>query len=116
MYISFQPVVGWKAQRYRFGGFSMGAEKTSGNGRLQCSHVLRRMDKQQATAYIRKIAVDSLEIAWRLRFLEVVATELMSLHEGSIARFRIRPSQYADWQKKLDTVPRYTQAEVFAIE
>jgi hypothetical protein len=40
----------------------------------------------------------------------------MSLHEGSIARFRIRPSQYADWQKKLDTVPRYTQAEVFAIE
>ena len=61
--------------------------------------VLMRMDKQQATAYIRRIADDKLETAWRLRFLEVVETELMSLHEGSIARYRIRPSEYADWQK-----------------
>jgi hypothetical protein len=39
MYIGFQPVVGWKAQMYWFGGFSLGAVETSGNGRSLCFHV-----------------------------------------------------------------------------
>lgn len=61
--------------------------------------VAQRMDKLQATAYIRSIANEALEAATRLRFVEVVETELMSLHEGNMARYRIRPSEYADWQK-----------------
>jgi len=33
------------------------------------------------------------------RFVEVVETELMSLHEGNIARYRLRPSEYHAWEK-----------------
>ena len=61
--------------------------------------VARRMDKPQATAHIRSIANDTLEAASRARFVEVVETELMSLHEGNMARYRIRPSEFAEWQK-----------------
>lgn len=57
------------------------------------------MHKQQATAYIRKVADEKLNQADRMRFVEVVETELMSLHEGNMARYRIRPSGYANWQR-----------------
>ena len=61
--------------------------------------VVKGMDKQQATAYIRNMADERLDKAARMRFVEVVETELMSLHEGNIARYRIRLSEYADWRK-----------------
>jgi len=32
------------------------------------------------------------------RFVEVVETELLSLHSGNIARYRIRPSEFERWQ------------------
>ena len=31
--------------------------------------------------------------------IEVVETEVMSLHEGNIARYRLRPSQYQTWRE-----------------
>ena len=31
--------------------------------------------------------------------LEVVETELISLHEGNIARYRLRPSEFEAWYK-----------------
>lgn len=31
------------------------------------------------------------------RFIEVVETEVMSLHEGNIARYRLRPAEYQRW-------------------
>ena len=34
----------------------------------------------------------------QMRFIEVVETELMSLHEGNIARYRLRPSEYLTWR------------------
>lgn len=34
------------------------------------------------------------------RFVEVVTNELDSLHEGNIARFRLRPDEYARWQSR----------------
>lgn len=61
--------------------------------------VAKGMDKQQATAYIRKMAGEKLDKAARMRFVEVVETELMSLHEGNMARYRIRPSEFSDWRK-----------------
>ena len=36
----------------------------------------------------------------RARFVEVVETELLSLHPGNIARYRIRPSEFTTWQGK----------------
>ena len=35
----------------------------------------------------------------KARFIEVVETEVMNLHEGNIARYRIRPSEYQTWKK-----------------
>lgn len=61
--------------------------------------VIGRMHKQQATAYIRKVAEERLDQADKPRFVEVAEMELMSLHEGNMARYRIRPSQYAVWRK-----------------
>ena len=34
----------------------------------------------------------------RAKFIEVLETELLSLHEGNFARYRIRPSEFAAWQ------------------
>lgn len=68
-------------------------------GETMTSIVVKGMDKQQATAYIRNMADEKLDKATRMRFVEVVETELMSLHEGNMARYRIRPSEYVDWRK-----------------
>ena len=32
------------------------------------------------------------------RFIEVIEIEIMSLHEGNIARFKIRPAEYMAWR------------------
>lgn len=60
--------------------------------------VRSKMDKKAATAFIKQKATwDSADNA--ARFAEVAETELMSLHEGNIARYRIRPSELAAWQE-----------------
>jgi hypothetical protein len=35
----------------------------------------------------------------RAKFVEVVDTELLDLHEGNISRYRIRPSDFEKWKK-----------------
>jgi hypothetical protein len=56
------------------------------------------MDKKSATAMVQQRARENLPPEEQARFVEVVETELMSLHEGNIARYRIRPSQYQAWK------------------
>jgi hypothetical protein len=34
----------------------------------------------------------------RERFAELTEAELVSLHEGNFARYRVRPSEFAAWQ------------------
>ena len=64
----------------------------------QAAQVVReRMDKSQAIAFIRHCAETRLPAPDRARFVEVTETQLMSLHEGNIARFRLRPSEFAAW-------------------
>ncbi|VHO00865.1 hypothetical protein [Candidatus Rhabdochlamydia sp. T3358] len=38
-------------------------------------------------------------IADQMKFIEVVETELMSLHEGNISRYGLRPLDFEKWQK-----------------
>lgn len=57
------------------------------------------MDKRAAVGWIAgkaaaKIPVDDLD-----RFIEVVETELSSLHEGNIARYRLRPAEFHAWRQ-----------------
>ncbi len=57
------------------------------------------MDKKATTAFIRRRAAADVPQEDRARFVEVVETEVMSLHEGNIARYRLRPSQYQEWKE-----------------
>ncbi|MEX2515390.1 MAG: Fic family protein [Gammaproteobacteria bacterium] len=60
--------------------------------------VRRKIDKKAATAYIRQVSEQGIIPDERAKFVEVVETEAMGLHEGNIARYRIRPSEYQAWQ------------------
>lgn len=56
-------------------------------------------DKKQAITIIRQYARQNLDEGDRDRFVEVVETELMGLHEGNIARYRLRPAEYRAWRE-----------------
>lgn len=57
------------------------------------------MDKRQAIAFIHERAQSQLPQADGARFVEVAETEAISLHEGNIARYRLRPSEYLVWRE-----------------
>ncbi len=58
-----------------------------------------RMDKKAAAAFIKQHASEQVPQQDRARFVEVVETELMGLHEGNMARYRIRPAEYQAWRQ-----------------
>jgi Fic family protein len=60
--------------------------------------VRRQLNKETATAFIRERTDDEIPETDSARFVEIVETELMSLHEGNIARYRLRPSEYQAWR------------------
>lgn len=63
------------------------------------SEVVRaRMSKVQAIAVVRRCAAEQVPNEEKARFIEVTETQLMSLHEGNIARYRLRPSEFQAWQ------------------
>jgi Fic family protein len=66
---------------------------------LVATVVRAEMDKKAATALVRERAAEQVPPADQARFIEVVETELMSLHEGNIARYRLRPAEYQSWQQ-----------------
>ena len=57
------------------------------------------MDKEAAAAFIKQRAIEGVPLENRSRFIEVVETEAMNLHEGNIARYRLRYSQYKMWRE-----------------
>ncbi|MEA3642124.1 MAG: Fic family protein [Lamprobacter sp.] len=57
------------------------------------------LDKKATTALVRQRAAEQLPLEDQARFVEVVETEMMSLHEGNIARYRLRPSEYQAWRQ-----------------
>lgn len=58
-----------------------------------------KMDKKTATAFIKQRSMENVPQEDRARFIEVVETEMMSLHVGNIARYRLRPAEYEAWRK-----------------
>ncbi len=61
--------------------------------------VRRKMDKKSATAFIREQVKDIAQSLDQMKFVEVVETELMNLHEGNIARYGLRPSEIKQWEQ-----------------
>ncbi len=57
------------------------------------------LDKKQAARKIAGDAAAMVQERERAKFIELVETELSSLHLGNIARFRLRPSEFEAWQR-----------------
>jgi hypothetical protein len=57
------------------------------------------LDKSSAVKRIAMDAGDSIPTTDCKRFTEAVETELSSLHDGNIARYRLRPAEFEAWRK-----------------
>jgi Fic family protein len=57
------------------------------------------LGRREALQYLRDWSLRVIDSTSREQFLEVVETELLALHEGNFARYRIRPSEFDAWQK-----------------
>ena len=57
-----------------------------------------RMDQRQAAAHVDAWTEKHVDARERERFREIAERELLSLHQGNFARYRIRPSEFAAWQ------------------
>ena len=57
------------------------------------------MDKKQAAAEVEAWAVRHIEDAEREQFRKIAERELLSLHDGNFARYRITPAEFAAWQR-----------------
>ena len=60
--------------------------------------IREKMSKAQAVIHIRAYAQAHIPAADQERFVEIAETQLLSLHEGSIARYHVRPSEFRAWQ------------------
>jgi hypothetical protein len=61
--------------------------------------VRARVSRKDAVARIAAWSRKKIDPAGRRRFAELAETELISLHEGNFARYRIRPSEFAAWRQ-----------------
>lgn len=61
--------------------------------------VKKRLDKKMAVAVIKRKSSLDIPSEDQTRFLETVEIELRSLHEGNIARYKLRSSEYKEWNK-----------------
>lgn len=66
---------------------------------IVASVVLGTMGRRDAIVYIATWANEHIVADDREAFREMAETELLSLHEGNFARYRIRPSEYQAWQE-----------------
>ncbi len=60
--------------------------------------VRRHMDRRTAGAHIASWVAENIDEVDRERFREMAEREILGLHEGNFARYRIRPSEFAAWQ------------------
>ena len=60
--------------------------------------VLKRLDRRAAFSRIAARAKAQMATRDRDRFREVAENEVLSLHEGNFARYRIKPAQFETWQ------------------
>ena len=58
-----------------------------------------RIDKKRATAWVAAWVQEHVDPEQSERFREVAERELLSLHEGNFARYRVRPSEFEAWQE-----------------
>ncbi len=64
-----------------------------------CSIVHACMDKKTAIEAIQQQA-RTIPTEDQDRFIELTELEILNLHEGNIARYKLRPSEYVAWKKE----------------
>lgn len=69
-----------------------------GRRRIVGEIVREALDRRAALERIAAFARQTVEPAEREAFRAEVETDLLSLHEGNFARFRLRPSEFHAWQ------------------
>jgi hypothetical protein len=57
------------------------------------------VSRKDAAARIAAWSQKKIDLGGRRRFAELAETELIGLHEGNFARYRIRPSEFAAWRQ-----------------
>jgi len=63
-------------------------------------HIVRQgIGRTEAVAHIAAFAGENVEPADQERFREIAENELLALHEGNYARYRIRPAEFEAWQQ-----------------
>jgi hypothetical protein len=67
-------------------------------GRAVRDVVLGRLNRQAAQRALKAVATSEIPPSDKPHFMEVVHSELASLHDGNIARYRIRPSEFEAWR------------------
>ena len=67
-------------------------------GELVREVVTSNMGKREAARWISERATAKMPPNEKSRFIEVVETELSSLHPGNIARYRLRPGEFENWR------------------
>ena len=56
------------------------------------------MDKKRAVGFVGAWTREHIQGHERDRFRDIAEEELLSLHEGNIARYRIAPSEFVAWE------------------
>src|SRR5271170_4979945 len=67
--------------------------------------VSERLDRKAANSFLTRWAEEKIAADERDRFREMAETELLSLHEGNFARYKIRPSEFKSWQEAWEKNP-----------
>ena len=60
--------------------------------------VRQRLDRKAAAIFVTEWAEQNIDADERERFRQTAETELLSLHEGNFARYKLRPSEFKSWQ------------------
>jgi hypothetical protein len=60
--------------------------------------VRERRDRKAAATFLTQWAEENIAADERERFRETAEAELLSLHEGNFARYKVRPSEFKSWQ------------------
>lgn len=82
------------------------------NLRLVVADVIKdKLDKKAAARFVADWTTKEIPEAERARFVEMVETELLSLHEGNFARYQVRPSEFHTWQAKWKEKPKRTSVK-----
>jgi len=56
------------------------------------------MNKKKALAHIRAWTQENIEASEREQFREMAENELLGLHEGNFARYRVSPAEFRTWR------------------